>query len=451
MSSNTDQLEIVKINGEKFLKISDSHHLRPFFMSIVSPYNHWMFLSSNGGLSAGRQNSEYSLFPYYTDDKITESADVTGSKTIVKINKDGNSLFWEPFSKRFADQYTIHRNIYKNIYGNKVIFEEVNQDFNLKYSYQFSSSEKYGFVKDASIENMSDTAVSIEIVDGIQNVLPASVNSDLQTRQSNLVDAYKRNELESETGLGIYALSAVPVDKAEPSEALKANVVWSLGVQNPTYLVSSLQLEAFRSHKALAEEADVKAEKGAYFVHQNIELQANSSSSWRFVADVNYDHSKVFDLIHSIKSDTDLSAKIDADIKHGTDKLIDLNASADGLQYSTDELRDIRHYSNTMYNIMRGGIFDYNYQIESSDFKTYIKKANINVFNAFEKDIDNLGHVFTLQDLNAFAHSNHDKDLVRLALEYLPLKFSRRHGDPSRPWNKFSINTKDEDISYYKL
>jgi hypothetical protein len=29
-------------------------------------------------------------------------------------------------------------------------------------------------------------------------------------------------------------------------------------------------------------------------------------------------------------------------------------------------------------------------------------------------------------------------------IEYLPLKFSRRHGDPSRPWNKFSINTRSE-------
>jgi hypothetical protein len=27
---------------------------------------------------------------------------------------------------------------------------------------------------------------------------------------------------------------------------------------------------------------------------------------------------------------------------------------------------------------------------------------------------------------------------------YLPLKFSRRHGDPSRPWNRFSIETKDD-------
>ena len=35
-------------------------------------------------------------------------------------------------------------------------------------------------------------------------------------------------------------------------------------------------------------------------------------------------------------------------------------------------------------------------------------------------------------------------DFKRLCLEYLPLKFSRRHGDPSRPWNKFSINTQSE-------
>jgi hypothetical protein len=445
VSSVNKQLEIVKINGEKFLKISDSQNIRPFFMSIVSPYNHWMFLSSNGGLTAGRKNAEYSLFPYYTDDKITESADITGSKTIFKVSKNDEINFWEPFAKRFADRYTLHRNIYKNVYGNKVIFEEINEELELKFSYRFSSSEKYGFVKDVLVENLSSNAVSFEILDGLQNVLPATVNSDLQTRQSNLVDAYKRNELDAETGLGIYALSAVPVDKAEPSEALKANIVWSIGVQNPTYLVSSLQLEKFRNHHALVQETDVKAEKGAYFIHQVLNLDAGQSKTWKIVADVNFDHSQVFEIIHSIKTDDDLNSKIEADIAHGTEKLIDINASADGLQYSSDELRDIRHYSNTMYNIMRGGIFDYNYQIERNDFKTYIKKANLNVFTSFEIEIDKLGEVFTLQDLNTFAQNHKDKDLVRLAVEYLPLKFSRRHGDPSRPWNKFSINTKDED------
>jgi len=444
-NANQKQLEIVKVNGEKFLKIANSNGLRPFFMSIVSPYNHWMFLSSNGGLTAGRKNKEYALFPYYTDDKITESADITGSKTIVKIKNANEVLLWEPFSKRFADQYKISRNLYKNVWGNKVIFEEINHDLNLKFTYKYSSSDAYGFIKDASITNLGDKELSFEIIDGIQNILPASVNSDLQSGQSNLVDAYKRNELEPNVGMGIYALSAVPVDKAEPSEALKANVVWSLNVQNPTYLVSSLQLEQFRNNEALEQETDVKAEKGAYFVHQNINLKVDGSCSWKIVADVNFDHAGVVDLIHQIKSDDALEQKIEDDIAHGTQKLINLNASADGLQYSSDQLRDIRHYSNTLYNIMRGGIFDDNYQIEMSDFKPYIKTANVKVYEKFALDIDRLGHVFNLEDLKTLVINESDKDFTRLCLEYLPLKFSRRHGDPSRPWNQFSINTKDED------
>ena len=57
------------IDDEIFFKISNVDQMRPFFMSIVSNSNHWLFISSTGGLSAGRKNSNYALFPYYTDDK----------------------------------------------------------------------------------------------------------------------------------------------------------------------------------------------------------------------------------------------------------------------------------------------------------------------------------------------------------------------------------------------
>ncbi|MFN3940745.1 MAG: hypothetical protein ACK4IY_09155, partial [Chitinophagales bacterium] len=43
-----------------------------------------------------------------------------------------------------------------------------------------------------------------------------------------------------------------------------------------------------------------------------------------------------------------------------------------------------------------------------------------------------------------------DPDVLRLTLEYLPLSFSRRHGDPSRPWNAFSIDVKKADGSSKK-
>ena len=88
-------IQQVTLKGERYFKLTDSNEMRPFFMSIVSDTNHWMFISSNGGLSAGRKNSEYALFPYYTDDKITESADITGSKSIFSIQRGEDYLTWE--------------------------------------------------------------------------------------------------------------------------------------------------------------------------------------------------------------------------------------------------------------------------------------------------------------------------------------------------------------------
>ena len=51
----------IKIKNENFYKISNVNKMRPFFMSIVSNSNHWMFISSTGSLSAGRKNSEFAL------------------------------------------------------------------------------------------------------------------------------------------------------------------------------------------------------------------------------------------------------------------------------------------------------------------------------------------------------------------------------------------------------
>jgi hypothetical protein len=443
-NNKTVSMETALLDGEKYYKIINNEAMRPFFMSIVSDSNHWMFISSNGGLSAGRKNSEFALFPYYTDDKITESADITGSKTIFQIELDGRLVVWEPFSERYTGQYSITRNLYKNFYGNKIIFEEINHDLQLTFRYHWNSSNKYGFVKKSEIHNHSNNEYKISVLDGLQNIMPYGVNTDLQATTSNLVDAYKRSELHENSGLGIFALSAFIVDKAEPSEALKANIVWSLGLNNPKYLVSSLQLSNFRKKQFITPENDIKGEKGAYFINSDIVINSNSKKEWMFVANVNQDHSDIVQIIETIKTDKNIESLVKEDVELGTKKLIEINASSDGLQATADHLKDTRHFSNTLFNIMRGGIFDFNYQIEKPDFIGYLKKANTVVFQNFEKEINQLPELFSLQTLKEFAAKQNNADFLRLASEYLPLKFSRRHGDPSRPWNKFSINTQNE-------
>ena len=437
-------LETVKINHEVFFKISDAESLRPFFMTIVSDSNHWMFVSSNGGLSAGRKNSEFALFPYYTDDKITESAEITGSKTMVQIHKKEEIIVWEPFSVRNEAQFHTSRNVYKNEFGNKIIFEEINHDLALAFSYEWNNSSEFGLIKKSKIKNLAAVNQNITVLDGLQNILPYGIGSDLQNRVSNLGDAYKRTELDVISGLGIFALSAIIVDKAEPSEALKANTVFSIGTENPTYLLSSLQLKNFRKGQKITQENDIKGEKGAYFIQQELELNTNDEKEWWFIANVNQSQSNVISWIERIKNEKNLAEKIQNDIDLGTENLKKLVASADGLQFTNDDLRDSRHFSNTLFNIMRGGIFDDNYTIEKWDFSKYLEKANQNIFNHSKGILNNLPEKFSLFELNESLKNTEDADFIRLAKEYLPLKFSRRHGDPSRPWNKFSINTKSE-------
>lgn len=436
--------EIVNFENEVYYKISNSDKMRPFFMSLVSNSNHWMFISSNGALTAGRKDANNALFPYYTDDKITESLETTGSKTIVQVHNDDKIVLWEPFSNKQQGIYTITRNLYKNSFGNKVLFEEINEDLDLTFRYQWSTSDQFGFVKKATIINNSNQKVEVTVLDGIQNILPYGLTSVFQNATSNLIDAYKKCELEADSGIGIFALSAIIVDKAEPSEALKANTVWFSGLDNPIHLISSLQLENFRRGKAIHQEKDIKAEKGAYFISKDLSLEPNKENSWMFVANVNQTISAINNISEKIKSNINIEELVQKDIDAGTKNLIELVGASDGIQLGDDKLRNTRHFANTLFNIMRGGIFDDDYKIEKEDFVKYMAKANKKVSKSKEDILDNLPEIFNVDVIKNIADEDEDKNFKRLCYEYLPLKFSRRHGDPSRPWNKFSINTRSE-------
>lgn len=438
-------MDVVMHENESYFRIAKYDAMRPFFMSIVSDSNHWMFISSNGGLTAGRKNPEYALFPYYTEDKLTEFADITGSKSIFWINKDNSDpVLWEPFSEHCVPGRNLSRNLCKSVHGNKILFEEINHELELVFRYQWSNSKKFGFVRKAQLINLSRNAYQINLVDGIQNIMPYGVPSFLQQTTSNLVDAYKRSELDPQSSIGIFALSAIIVDKAEPSEALKANIAWSLGVSNPQYLLSSCQLKNFRNGLSLKPETDVKGEKGAYFIYTDLSLDAESERSWQIIANANQTQADIIRLSREIVLNNITRETLQADIDDGTENLIKLVGGADGLQCTSDQLNDTRHFSNVLFNIMRGGTFDNNYLIEKSDFRHYLQKANKAIVGRNQFILSQLPEVFQLHSLKTLLINCDDADFIRLALEYLPLKFSRRHGDPSRPWNYFSINTQNE-------
>ena len=115
--------EFIDFQGERFYAIRNADKMPPFFMSIVSNVDHWLFVSSTGGLTAGRISPEKALFPYTSDDKIHNSAQHTGPCTMLRINIGDEQFHWEPFNYEHYGQYSISRHIYKSALGNKLCFE----------------------------------------------------------------------------------------------------------------------------------------------------------------------------------------------------------------------------------------------------------------------------------------------------------------------------------------
>ncbi len=433
--------------------ISNYCEMRPFFMSIVSDADHWMFIASNGGLSAGRQNSDHAIFPYYSDDKITDFAELTGSKTIIHLQLESKWYLWEPFSSKYQGIYAITRNLYKNYCGNKILFEEINDDLGVTFRYSWNLSDQYGFVKKSEIRNHNDSPIAVSVLDGIQNILPAGVGDYLQQVRSNLVDAYKKNELDRDTGLGIFSLSAVIVDRPVPSESLSSTLSYSVGTKDTSRLLSSVQLDQFRMTGSIIMETDIRAERGAYFVKIGEEINSRQSREWMIVADNNKNLAEISFINRQLKDHDKLKKAIEDDIDKGTQNLMNLVANADGLQACHKIIDSNRHFANVLFNIMRGGIPDHGYYIPIHDFTNYLALFNKPLYETHRSKINQLQGQSSYADLVRWAGRSGDEDLERLSREYLPLIFSRRHGDPSRPWNKFSINlrgSKGEKVYSYE-
>jgi len=434
-------------DGERFYRIADYHTMPPFFLSVVSGYDHWMFVSSTGGLTCGRREPGNALFPYCTDDKIHDACETTGPKTVLLAERDGRTMLWQPFAAG-PFVYDIERNLYKNVPGNKLVFEEVNHDLGLAFTYAWTSGNRFGFIRKSQLLNTGASEVRVELLDGLRNLLPYGVDRAAQAELSTLIDAYKQAEAVTGACAGIYTLSSILTDRAEPSEALKATVVWSNGLEQARVLLSEDQVQAFCVGEGVHSEAFGKGKRGAFFVQSAVTLPSQAGHCWYLLADVEKDASQTADLLHAIRQGVTASA-IEKDVAAGTARLEQLAGSADGFQKSADALVTGRHFSNALFNIMRGGVFPYGYRFPVDDFLDFARERNLPLRETVESALGKLEGPLTLASAQKLAEESHNDAFIRLVYEYLPLTFSRRHGDPSRPWNHFSIKLKNSHRSEY--
>lgn len=443
-SSQSVQGEFITRENERFYAIRNINKMPVFFISVVSHSDHWLFVSSNGGVTAGRVSPETALFPYVPVDKVEDSTPNTGCKTLLSVADGLQSSFWEPFNEALTDNFEITRNLYKNVLGNKLCFEEINHDLQLAFRYTWKTSDTYGFVRDCELENLSGKTLDISLLDGFLNILPAATPREIQTNASNLVNAYKWNELDQQTGMGCYTLYSGISDKAAPAESMLANTVFSIGLNKPTTLLSTNQLANFRLGLKIEPESCIRGIRGAYLVNDEFKLAPSSNKQWQIIADVEKTQSQVVALRQELLLNNDLKQDIASSVDEGSENLVRIIAAVDGYQVTAEENVSVHHYANVLFNSMRGGVFDKQYQIDLADFIGTLKNFNQSVFEQHSQNIASWSDSLEVTEFLEKIKQVGDANLERLAYEYLPITFGRRHGDPSRPWNEFAIKLRDE-------
>ncbi|MDG1985958.1 MAG: hypothetical protein P8M11_15500 [Planctomycetota bacterium] len=422
-------------SGFRWARIRCVDRMAPFLTTLASGSDHWGFISSRGALTAGRRNVDQALFPYRTVDRVHDAEGSVGGSTIIRLS-DGT--IWEPFTQRGAGAFDVSQDLERCILGSALALIEHNHTLGLSVRQCWTSSEEHGIVRTVRVANTGETSRSLEVLDGVLDVMPPAIEKSMMDAYSILVDAYRFSELAD--GVALFGLGSIPVDRAEPSESLASTSAWCSAPG--TRLLSTQQQASFRRGDALEEENLVRGKRSAFLIEQSLELAPGANTSWVMTLEVDRSADDVEGLLAwQLEAAAPAQEVLDG-VSKSRETLLELLADADGLQCTASDAEDARHAANTLYNTMRGGLFPLGTRQPRAAFIDHLSAVAPAVFAAHADRIAGWPDEWIVGELLEDAAV--DPDLERHLREFLPLAFSRRHGDPSRPWNTFSIDVRGE-------
>ena len=442
--------QFVEEAGDTWYRIDQPDPQRPFFMTLAGDSDLWAFVSSAGSLTAGRRDPDGAFFPYETVDKIHRRWQHTGPRTWIRLPADaGPPVLWQPFAACEAGG-SGPRSVWKNLSGNRIRLREEHPAGGLAFEQEWSGAAGLGLVRSARLQVLDACAAPlttrVQVLDGLLNLVPPGVGFEHSSTMSCLTDAYKWNESAASGRLGLFTLYAQIWDRAEPKESFEALVVWHAGLPpGSRTLLSDDQVVAFCNTGQVQAETLTRGRRGAFLVNFDADL-ISGGIEWQLVVDGPASQVQAFELAQALTAGGGSPAEIHTALAANQAGLDELLARADGFQRSSDPMAAAHHRANVLFNAMRGGVFVAGTQLQRDDLLAFVYRRSHAVGallqqRAIDRPADWPAEIERSAALQAAQAIGPQAE--RLVLEYLPLTFSRRHGDPSRPWNKFSIRVRD--------
>ncbi len=173
----------------------------------------WVFYTNRGqGVNSfGIHNKGNAIMEFNPANTAYENTEIKGFRTFLKVN----GKFFEPFR---GLNPSAERNFY--IHKNSFVIEEVNQEYGLKITVKYfvlPHNSIGALVRRVTLENLDREAKQLEMLDGLPKIIPYGIKNGEYKEMSNLLKSWTEV---NNTGSNIpyYTLRSSSGDSAEVSD-----------------------------------------------------------------------------------------------------------------------------------------------------------------------------------------------------------------------------------------
>jgi hypothetical protein len=204
--------------------IENYNYAKPFanfFPGIAGKYGipMWVFYVNRGQCicSFGTKDKDHAILEFFPANKSWEFVSNHGFRTFIKVkNAKSDPVYYEPFHNGYANlKYRINNCL--RIGSAELILEEENHTLGIKIQIRYFNipNDTYaGLARIVSIENTGKHPKSLELIDGLPQIVPFGTNNFFLKKLGRTIEAWMKVD-NLKNSVPFYKLAVDPVDRPE--------------------------------------------------------------------------------------------------------------------------------------------------------------------------------------------------------------------------------------------
>lgn len=191
-----------------------------FFPGIAGKYGipMWAFYVNRGQAisSFGIKDKDHAVLEFFPANKAWQFSSLHGFRTFIRINQGRKTLFYEPFHNSPANSaFELSNRMKITSYGLEIEEENFTLGLKIKVGYFTIPNDSYaGLARVVTLTNTSRSGRSLEILDGLPQIVPYGTNNFFLKKMSRTIEAWMTVD-NLKKGVPFYRLFVDPSDRPE--------------------------------------------------------------------------------------------------------------------------------------------------------------------------------------------------------------------------------------------